>query len=150
MFTKKRGEINVWGKGLLQGLGLTFRYLKEPKVTIQYPDEEYVLPNRFRGIQYLDPEKCIVCNQCARICPTNSITLSGKPNPDPEKKGRVLDTYEINFEICILCDLCTEVCPTEAIKMTNKFELASYSRDNLLKDKKWLENNNTNVREANH
>lgn len=52
---------------------------------------------------------------------------------DPEKKGKVIDTFDLNFEICILCDLCTEVCPTEAIVMTNNFELAAYSRDDLFK-----------------
>lgn len=140
----------MWGIGLLKGLGFTLKMLKEPKVTIQYPEEPYIVPNRFRGIQHFEPEKCIVCNQCVRICPTNCITLVGKKNPDPEKKGKVIDTYEINYELCILCDLCTEVCPTEAIVMTTNYELATYSRDNLLKDSKWLDNNNTNVREENH
>jgi NADH-quinone oxidoreductase subunit I len=61
----------------------------------------------------------------------------------------VIDTYDINFEICILCDLCTEVCPTEAIVMTNNYELAVYSRDELFKDLEWLHNNNTNIRKEN-
>ncbi|MGQ0514601.1 4Fe-4S binding protein, partial [Bacillus sp. D-CC] len=30
---------------------------------------------------------------------------------NPSKTGKIIDTYDINFEICILCDLCTEVCP---------------------------------------
>jgi NADH-quinone oxidoreductase subunit I len=33
--------------------------------------------------------------------------------------------------------------------MTNNFELAVYSRDELYKDLKWLDDNNTNVREEN-
>ncbi|KXG44644.1 NADH-quinone oxidoreductase subunit NuoI [Tepidibacillus infernus] len=140
----------MWGTGFFKGLGFTLKQLKEPKVTYKYPDEPVIMPKRFRGIQHFEPDKCIVCNQCARICPTGCITLVGKPNPDPEKKGKVIDTYDINFEICILCDLCTEVCPTEAIVMSNNYELATYSRDNLLKDLKWLDNNNQNVREENH
>ncbi|MCL6617664.1 MAG: 4Fe-4S binding protein, partial [Anoxybacillus ayderensis] len=56
---------------------------------------------------------------------------------------------DINFEICILCDLCTEVCQTEAIVMTNNFELAEYSRDELFKDLTWLDENDTNVRKVN-
>ena len=139
----------MWGIGLLKGLGFTFKMLFQPKVTTKYPDEPIEMPNRFRGIQHFEPEKCIVCNQCARICPTGCITLVGKPNPDPEKKGKVIDTYVINFELCILCDLCTEVCPTEAVVMSNNWELATYSRDNLLKDLKWLDENNTNIREEN-
>lgn len=136
--------------GLLQGLGVTLKALTSPKVTTQYPDEPILMPDRFRGIQHFIPDKCIVCNQCARICPTDCITLTGKPNPDPEKKGKIIDTFDINFEICILCDLCTEVCPTEAIVMTNHFELSAYSRDELYKDAQWLSDNNTLVREDNN
>ncbi|MEX2416365.1 MAG: NADH-quinone oxidoreductase subunit NuoI [Paenibacillaceae bacterium] len=138
-------------KGLVKGLGVTLKNLTGKKVTYKYPDVPIEMPDRFRGIQYFDPEKCIVCNQCARVCPTDCITLTGKKNPDPESKMKlVIDTYDINFEICILCDLCTEVCPTEAIVMTNNFELASYSRDDLFKNMQWLSDNNTLVRQENN
>lgn len=136
--------------GLAKGLSYTLKNITKKKVTHRYPDEPLIMPDRFRGIQHFDPEKCIVCNQCARICPTNCIDLIGKAPDDPNKKGKVIDTYDINFEICILCDLCTEVCPTEAIVMTNNFELATYSRDELFKDLKWLHDNNTNVRKEQH
>lgn len=137
-------------KGMLKGMGVTLKALTAPKVTTSYPDTPYLMPERYRGIQHFIPELCIVCNQCARICPTECITLTGKPNPDPEKKGKVIDTFDLNFEICILCDLCTEVCPTEAIVMTGNFELAAYSRDELYKDREWLTDNNTRVREDNN
>lgn len=137
-------------KGLVTGLGVTLKNLTRKKITYAYPDVPLNMPDRFRGIQHFIPDQCIVCNQCVRVCPTQCITLTGKPNPDPEKKVKVIDTYDINFEICILCDLCTEVCPTEAIVMTNNFELATYSRDDLYKDMQWLDENNTNVRQENN
>ncbi|NDI36830.1 NADH-quinone oxidoreductase subunit NuoI [Chengkuizengella sediminis] len=136
-------------KGIVKGMGVTLKNLTKKKITHQYPDVPLQMPDRFRGVQHFDPEKCIVCNQCMNICPTDCIDLIGKKNPDPEKKGKVIDTYDINFEICILCDLCTEVCPTEAIVMTNNFELATYSRDDLFKNMEWLNDNNTNVRKEN-
>ena len=139
----------MWGTGFFKGLGFTLKMLKEPKVTSQYPDEPIIMPKRFRGIQHFEPDLCIVCFQCSKICPTEVINLVGKPNPDPEKKGKVIDTYDINFEACILCDLCTEVCPTDAIQMTNNFELAVYDKGRLLKDKNWLEHNTKNIRGAN-
>lgn len=137
-------------KGIMKGLGFTLKSMTQKKITYAYPDVPINMPERFRGIQHFDPDKCIVCNQCARICPTECINLVGKPNPDPEKKGKVIDTYDINFEICILCDLCTEVCPTEAIVMTNNFELSTYSRDDLFKNLQWLNENNTHVRGENN
>ncbi|WEK53959.1 MAG: NADH-quinone oxidoreductase subunit NuoI [Candidatus Cohnella colombiensis] len=137
-------------KGMMKGLGVSLKTLTRKKVTMSYPDMPVIMPDRFRGIQYFEPDKCIVCNQCVRVCPTECISLVGMANPDPEKKGKVIDTYDINFELCILCDLCTEVCPTEAIVMTNNFELAAYSRDELFKDKDWLYANNKLIREDNN
>lgn len=136
--------------GLAKGLGVTMKNMTKPKVTYNYPDEKVQMPDRFRGIQYFEPDKCIVCNMCVNICPTDCITLTGKKNPDPEKKGKVIETYDINFEICILCDLCTEVCPTEAVVMTNNYELAVYSRDELFKDITWLSANTQNIRSENN
>jgi NADH-quinone oxidoreductase subunit I len=135
--------------GFAKGMAYTLKQMTKKKVTHMYPDQEMVWPERFRGIQHFVPDKCIVCNQCARICPTGCINLVGKKSDDPNKKGKVIDTYDINFEICILCDLCTEVCPTEAIVMTTNFELAAYSRDELFKNLQWLDANNTNVRGGN-
>lgn len=135
--------------GFIKGLKYTLKNLSREKVTYNYPQEPIPLPDRFRGIQKFYPDKCIVCNQCVNICPTNCIKLTGIKNPDPEKKGKVIQTYDINFEICILCDLCTEVCPTEAIVMTNNFELAQYSRDKFQKDISWLDENDRNIRMVN-
>ncbi|MED4534477.1 NADH-quinone oxidoreductase subunit NuoI [Metabacillus fastidiosus] len=136
-------------KGLAKGLVYTLKNLTKKKVTYDYPNDAIPLPDRFRGIQKFYPDKCIVCNQCVIVCPTDCIDLTGKKNPDPNKRGKIIETYNINFEICILCDLCTEVCPTEAIVMTNNFELAEYSRNKLFKDMNWLDDNDTNVRKEN-
>jgi len=124
--------------GVIKGLAVTLAQLPKKKVTLQYPEVRPVWPERFRGIHEFIPDLCIACNQCARICPTGCISLSG--SRDENKKMRI-DTYDINFEICILCDLCTEVCPTEAVLMTDQFELAAYSRDVLYKDMEWLYEN---------
>ena len=84
-------------QGIIKGLAYTLKHIPTKKVTHHYPDEPMEMPDRFRGIQHLDPEKCIVCNQCARVCPTDCITLSGRPHPDPGKKGKILDTYRHQF-----------------------------------------------------
>ncbi len=132
--------------GFLKGLGVTMSQLPRKKVTLQYPDVAPIWPERFRGVHRFIPELCIVCNQCARICPTDCISLSG--TRDSNKKLRI-DTYDINFETCILCNLCVEVCPTEAILMSDKFEMAKYSRDDLYLDMNWLYDNQLKY-EQNH
>ncbi|MCL6636917.1 MAG: 4Fe-4S binding protein, partial [Alicyclobacillus sp.] len=83
--------------GFLKGLSVTLRQLPKHKITLQYPDVRPEWPERFRGVHRFIPELCIVCNQCARICPTSCISLSG--TRDENKKLRI-DTYDINFDIC--------------------------------------------------
>lgn len=121
--------------GFVKGLGVTLGQLPKKKVTLEYPDVQPEWPDRFRGVHRFIPDLCIVCNQCARICPTDCITLSGSRD---ENRKMHIETFDINFEICILCDLCVEVCPTDAILMSDTFELAVESRNHLKLDMQWL------------
>jgi NADH:ubiquinone oxidoreductase subunit F (NADH-binding) len=52
---------------------------------------------------YVDPEKCVGCTLCAKICPVKCI--SGAP-----KQTHVIDT-----NICIKCGECKKKCPVKAI-----------------------------------
>ncbi len=72
--------------GLMKGLAYTLKELTREKVTYDYPHEPLPLPDRFRGIQKFYPEKCIVCNQCVNICPTECIQLTGKNIPIRRKR----------------------------------------------------------------
>ncbi len=126
---------------LLKGFGVTLNYFRKKKFTIQYPEEKVEMPARFRGVHRFFPEKCIVCDMCVKVCPTDVITLTGKKSEANPKK-KVIDTYNIDFQGCILCDFCTEVCPTNAIVMTAKYDnLSSYTRDEHFKDMGWLTEN---------
>ncbi|MCR6108218.1 NADH-quinone oxidoreductase subunit I [Salipaludibacillus agaradhaerens] len=126
---------------LLKGFGVTLNYLTKKNITVQYPEEKVVMPERFRGIHRFFPEKCIVCNLCVQACPTDVISLTGKKSEENPKK-KVIETYNIDFQGCILCDFCTEVCPTDAIVMTARYDnLSEYNRSAHFKDMEWLTNN---------
>ncbi|WP_096185859.1 NuoI/complex I 23 kDa subunit family protein [Evansella halocellulosilytica] len=126
---------------LLKGFGVTLNYFRKKKFTIQYPDEKVIMPERFRGIHRFFPDKCIVCDLCVKVCPTDVITLTGKKSEENPKK-KVIDTYNIDFQGCILCDFCTEVCPTDAIVMTARYDnLCGFNRSEHFKDIKWLTDN---------
>ena len=49
---------NVWDglKSTLVGMRITGRYLLTKPITVQYPDERMPIPNRYRGIHYLEQE----------------------------------------------------------------------------------------------
>ena len=72
----------VPGVGIVKGMALTLRRFFEPKVTVKYPEEHYVVAPKFRGrLQLLYDEwgtlKCETCFQCAQACPIECIDMGG-------------------------------------------------------------------------
>jgi NADH-quinone oxidoreductase subunit I len=133
--------------GPMKGFAVTFRQMFKPRVTVQYPKEQRVKPQRFHGRHVLNRypdgmEKCIGCELCAGVCPARCIYVRGADNPEdaPVSPGeRFGFVYEINMLRCIFCGMCVEACPTEAITMTHLFEMsvtdrqdAIYTKDELL------------------
>ena len=113
-------------------------------VTEQYPEEKKPTEPRFHGRHVLNRhpdglEKCIGCELCAWACPADAIYVEGADNTDGrsafspgERYGRV---YQINYLRCIFCGLCIEACPTRALTMSNEYELADDSREELIFEK---------------
>src|SRR5690606_5045005 len=106
---------------------------QEGLLTIQYPEEKRLLPERFRYIPMLiwDTEKnvdrCTACGICAKVCPPQCIWIvrdsdeNGKPITRPSE-------FYIDASICMSCAFCVEFCPFDAIKMNHDYELAVYDR----------------------
>ena len=46
--------------------------------------------------------------------------------------------YQINYARCIFCGLCIEACPTRSLTMSNEYELARDSRQDLIFTKEQL------------
>ena len=55
--------------GLIGGLGITFKTMLKPAVTVQYPHEREDPPHARRGVIALKEENCTVCMLCARSVP---------------------------------------------------------------------------------
>ncbi len=55
------------------------------------------------GPPEVDPDKCILCLTCVRLCPHGAITFGKKAEPDPLT--------------CVRCGICAVECPMEAIKL---------------------------------
>lgn len=126
-------EIWTGGKSLLTGLGVTFKAMISPVVTVQYPREKIDITPNFRGHIELTKDsetgthKCITCGMCVRACPSGCITVKGEKKEGEKKKSLVL--YHLNFTKCSLCGQCVEVCPTDAIDFSQEYELAGFSRE---------------------
>lgn len=126
---------------ILRGLGFTFRMMFRQKATRQYPEEKYDAPVAAKGMPLLvqDPDgtpRCVACSLCEVVCPPKAITIEGAETErfierEPEE-------FKIDMLRCILCGLCEEVCPKEAIVMSDRLELADFTREALVFDKKRL------------
>ncbi|MEX1019960.1 MAG: NADH-quinone oxidoreductase subunit I [Litorilinea sp.] len=106
---------------------------QEGLVTIQYPEEKRLLPERFRYIPMLiwDTEKgedrCTACGICAKVCPPQCIWIVRDSDENGKPVTRPAEFY-IDASVCMSCNFCVEFCPFDAIKMNHDFELAAYDR----------------------
>jgi NADH-quinone oxidoreductase subunit I len=123
---------------LLQGLKVTFRY-QDPKeiYTEQYPLERPQVAERYRGAPRLNETMCIACDLCALACPENLIVVSSERNENTRRKELTNFTYDLSR--CMFCGLCEDACPVDALELTQDFELASYTREGWIWDRKTLE-----------
>ena len=106
---------------------------QEGLLTIQYPEEKRLLPERFRYIPMLiwDSEKnedrCTACGICAKVCPPQCIWIVRDADENGKPVTRPAEFY-IDAAVCMSCSFCVEFCPFDAIKMNHDFELAVYDR----------------------
>ena len=86
---------------LVKGLWVTLKYTPQPAFTFQYPSERRPVAPRFRGVLRLqvDPDSgaqvCIVCDQCAKACPDDLLSLGG--HREPGMKLKALDYFDFNL-----------------------------------------------------
>jgi NADH-quinone oxidoreductase subunit I len=123
---------NVWDglKTSLVGMKITGRYLLQKPITVQYPLERLPIPNRYRGIHYLEQEKCINCLACARACPIDCIEM------DAVRHGKELEwvSFTLDYQKCMFCELCVYPCPKDCIHMGTEFAFVSYDRSEFKHD----------------
>ncbi|MFQ5504998.1 MAG: NuoI/complex I 23 kDa subunit family protein [Planctomycetota bacterium] len=120
---------------LIKGLAFTFRLMFRKPVTRQYPEERYEAPAAVKGQPLLVQDedgtpRCVACSLCEVVCPPKAITIQGCETErfierEPEE-------FTIDMLRCILCGLCEEVCPKDAIVMSDRLELADFSRESLV------------------
>jgi len=145
---------------IFRGLAITARHFvnalrgmlrgnepNEDMWTIQYPEVKRTPAEGYRGAHMLNKDedghiKCVACFMCATVCPTGCITIEAEEEEEGyEWKEKRPGRFEINLLRCMFCGYCVEACPEEAISMTRDYELADYTRADLIYDKeKLLEN----------
>jgi len=136
--------------GFVKGLGVTFKTMLKPAVTVQYPREKEAPPIRARGVIALHQENCTVCMLCARSCPDWCIYIEGHKEKAPPRRagGRPrsvneLDRFDIDYALCMYCGICVDVCPFDALFWSPEYEYSEGHIADLLHDKEklseWME-----------
>jgi len=123
---------NIWEsvKTTLVGMRITGKYLLQKPITVQYPDERMPIPDRFRGIHYLEQEKCIECLACARACPIDCIEM------EAIRHGKELEwiSFTLDYQKCMFCELCVYPCPKDCIHMGTEYAFVSFDRSEFKHD----------------
>jgi len=129
---------------ILKGMWVTVKHLIRPDkhATIEYPEEKWKPYPNYRGAHRLNKDeqgriKCVACEMCATACPSHCITIVPTPAPWPDRE-RMPEKFEIDMLRCIYCGFCEEACPKKAIELTEIYDFAGSSREEMIWDKEKL------------
>lgn len=98
--------------------------LRAGRVTLPYPFAPHDPAPGFRGKISVDADLCFGCGGCASVCPAGVILIR-----DTEQLHR---TLRFEWARCTYCGRCEEVCPESAITLTQEFETATDSPDDMV------------------
>lgn len=121
-------------KPMMAGLKNMFKTTFHRPVTILYPYEKEWLPDNYRGRPGLRFDRCIGCGICVRACPTMCIEMVDAADDD----GKTVRRPQVNLGRCMMCGYCAEYCPVEAMTTTPDYELAEFTRKDLIYDPRRL------------
>lgn len=128
-------------KTIFTGMGVTMRHLFKKSVTVQYPVERDVLPERVRLKLHVNIDDCIGCRLCERACPVECIDIGTIKSTDDDDLGETstghkkklwVDKFDIDMAKCCYCELCVHPCPTDCITMVEEYEYSAYDRNDLI------------------
>jgi NADH-quinone oxidoreductase subunit I len=128
--------MKIYGSGILKSMAIAMRNFFRKPITVQYPHEKVVLPERSRWavemkVDEAGNHKCTACLACERACPDYIIKIDVTTAEDRSKH---IDHWRYEVGACMMCGLCVEACPYDAIHMSHTYELARTDASTLAYD----------------
>ncbi|MHB8603839.1 MAG: NADH-quinone oxidoreductase subunit NuoB [Thermoplasmatota archaeon] len=121
--------------------------------TTTYPKPGASVPAGAKQDIALDAARCDACGACAPVCPTGALAAGGadraggvsqsSPSAGGElsargsarrvsaERARESTTFTVDHGACIACGACVDACPPGALALSETFENAARSRDDL-------------------
>ncbi len=114
---------------ILPYLGRAFANLFRKPATEKFPleDAPKAQPN-YRGRIAYDPNLCINCGLCSRVCAPQAITRTIKPLPNGDSEI----TLTFDMTSCTFCGTCADFCVKHAIKMTDDYMIVGTKPEDFL------------------
>ena len=97
--------------------------------TVQFPNKvtDVAAKPGYRGRIAFDPEKCINCGKCEKVCSPMAITTTRE-----EVEGGTKIIREFDLTSCTFCGTCADFCDEGAITMTPDYHMVATDPRDLI------------------
>ena len=92
-----------------------------------YPFVDSEASAGYRGRIKYDPEKCLGCGMCVRVCAGGAIEMKKEPVPEGEKI-----TLTFNMGSCTFCNTCADFCSSKSITLTGDYHMIATEEKDLI------------------
>lgn len=95
--------------------------------TVKFPMVPVEAKPNYRGRISYDPEKCVNCGMCVKVCSPAAINRIFE-----DVEGGQKITYEFDLTSCTFCGTCQDFCNEGAIKMTGDYHMVATDPEDLI------------------
>ena len=88
----------------------------------------YVKPHHIlSAILEFDPERCLGCNVCVKICPARALHPGEKTEGSKRTSPKVIEMFP-GIPMCMACGDCVAICPEDAIELVEFIQFKKFFR----------------------
>lgn len=84
-------------------------------------------PVGYRGKIAYQPEKCVNCGLCMRVCAPGAITRTIEKTEDGDRI-----TFQFYLGQCTFCSMCADFCGRKAIELTRDYSMVVEDEEELM------------------
>ena len=88
----------------------------------------------YRGRITFDPDLCMNCGMCERVCAPQSITRNVKKLENGDQEV----TFTFDMTSCTFCAMCSDFCAKKAIKLSDDYMIVGTKAEDFLLTKSFI------------